>query len=117
MRRIPVLAALAVGISLCATAWAQELIFRGFAQKVDPTDLTITLRMTGNTRVLPISPSAVITMGGQVAKLDQIPLNSPVQIVAVRDAQGQPRVTRIEVEGQGSGHPAMAPPGSLIQGT
>src|SRR4051794_33366194 len=117
MRRIPLLAAMAVGISLCATAWAQELIFRGFVQKVDPVDLTITLRMAGNTRVFPINPSAVIMLGGQVTKLDQIPLNSPVQMVAVRDAQGQPRASRIEIEGQGTGHSAVAPPGALIRGT
>src|SRR5947209_8809528 len=86
MRRIPVFAVLAAGLCICATAWGQELIFRGFVQKVDPVDLTITLRMTSNTRVLPITPSAVIMMGGQVSKLDQIPLNSPVQIVAVRDS-------------------------------
>ena len=110
MRRIPLFAALAAGVFLCATVWAQEVIFRGFVQKVDPVDFTITLRTSGNPRVVPVTPSATVMIGGKTARLEDIPLNSSVHIVAARDSQGIPRATRIEVESATPTPSATTPP-------
>jgi len=117
MKRMSLIGTLAAVAGLCATAWAQEVTFRGYIQKVDPTNATITLRTTGNPRVVPVSPSAVIMLRGKQATLDQIPLNSEVSITAVRDAQRVEHATQITVETARDLPPAASGPAGLVRGT
>jgi hypothetical protein len=56
-------------------------------------------------------------MGGKSVRLEEVPLDSQVHIVAARDSQGVPRATRIEVLSAPSTPPAVTPPGSLVRGT
>src|SRR5436189_5864422 len=98
MKRISTIGALTAITSLCVAAWAQEVVFRGYVQKVDPINATITLRTTGNPRIVPVAPSAVVMLSGKAVTLEQIPLNSEVSITAVRDAQNVARATQIMLE-------------------
>jgi len=104
-------------LGICATAWAQEVVFRGYVQKVDPVKATITLRTTGNPRVVPVAPAAVVMLGGKAVTLDQIPLNSEIAITAVRDAQGVAQATQIAVEAPRGLSSAANGPGGVVRGT
>jgi hypothetical protein len=117
MRRILISGILAAVLGLCATAWAQEVVFRGYVQKVDPLNATITLRTTGNPRIVPVAPSAVVMLRGKAVTLEQIPLNSEVSITAVKDAQNVARATRITIETPRDMPSAASGPGGLVRGT
>jgi len=109
--------ALLAVLGICATAWAQEVIFRGYVQKVDPLKATITLSTTGNPRVVPVAPSAVVMLRGKAATLDPIPLHSEASITAVRNAQGVAQATQIAVDAPRNASSAANGPGSVVRGT
>jgi len=117
MRRIPIIVALGAGILLCATVWAQEVVLQGWVRKIDPVNSRITLRTTGNPRVVPVASSAVVLIDGKVGKLEDIPLESEVHITAIRQGQGEPQATRIEVISPTPLPSAASPPGAIVRGT
>ena len=116
MRRIVIVGGLVAGISLCLTGWAQEVTLRGYVQKVDPVNFKLTLRTTGNPRVVQVAPSAVVMIGGKAGTIEQIPLNSQVSIVGVKDSQNVTQATQITVETSTNLPPAASGPGALIRG-
>jgi hypothetical protein len=107
----------AAGLLLPGAALAQRVNLGGWVGRVDTANSTITVRTLGNPRTLPVAPNAVIRLNGAPSRLDQLPLNSSINIVAEPNPNGVLQVTQI-VAGTDIRQPAAsAPPGAIVRGT
>jgi hypothetical protein len=115
MRLIPCFA-LAAALLLPSAVYAQQITIAGWVDRVDPASATLTIRTLANPRTIPVAPNAAIRINGTVARLEQLPFNSPVSIIAEKDANGVLHATQISVRTSGGQPSAAAPPGAVVRG-
>jgi hypothetical protein len=117
MGRLRWLAIWIAALSLGGTAGAQQVVLRGWVQGFDPQTFALLLRTTGNPRWVLVDPSAVVTLKESPTPVAEIPLNSFVEIDALKSWQGVTQATRIAVLHATDLPPVGRPVGSFVQGT
>jgi hypothetical protein len=116
MRLIPYVAALAV-LPLPAVVFAQQITITGWVDSVDTANSTVTIRTLNNPRTVQVAPNAVIRVNGVVSRLDQLPANAEISIIAEKGPNDVVRATQITVGSSGAQPAAAVPPGSVVMGT
>jgi hypothetical protein len=116
MRFMPCIA-LALVLLLPSAVSAQQISLAGWVDRVDAANATLTIRTLDMPRTLQVAPNAAIRINGVVSRLDQLPFNSPVSIIAEKDANGVLHVTQISAQTTGRQPAAAAPPGAIVRGT
>lgn len=107
---------LAAALVLAGAVWAQQVSIAGWVDRVDPATASITIRTLAAPRTIEVAPNAIIEINGRVGRLEQLPFNSRVSIVAEKDANGVIHATRITVQAAGRQPSAAAPPGAIVRG-
>jgi len=107
----------AVALVVPAAVIAQQAIVAGWVDSVDTQANTLTVRGTGNPRTIQVSPNAVIRVNGQATRLDQLPKDGPVSLIAQKLPTGVLQAIEISVGGTGSPRETAAyPAGSVVDG-
>jgi len=108
--------ALAAALLLPAAVHAQQISLAGWVQRVDAANATLTIRTLDNPRTIPVAPNAVISVNGVVSRLDQLPFNSSVSIIAEKGPDAVLRATQISAQSTGRQPAAAAPAGAIVRG-
>jgi hypothetical protein len=108
---------LAAALLSSSAAYAQQITIGGWVQRVDAASASITIRTLHNPRTISVAPNAVIRVNGAAARLDQLPFNSSVSIIAEKDPNGVLRATQIVAQPTGREPAAVESPGAIVRGT
>src|SRR5207249_7441135 len=79
---------LAAALQVPTALYAQQVTVGGWIDRVDPARGTLTLRTFGNPRTIQIAPNAVVRLNGMVVRLDQLPRDSNVSVIAEKGQDG-----------------------------
>lgn len=116
MRWIPCVA-VAATLPIPAVVLAQPVTVGGWVDRVDTTNSTITIRTQANPRTIQIAPNVTVRLNNAAIRLDQIPADGEVSIIAERGPTGVLQATQINVRSTGRQPAAVAPAGSFVRGT
>jgi len=95
---------------------AQQAVVSGWVDSVDMQATTLTIRGTGNPRTIQVAPDAVIRVNGQAVRLDQLPVDGQVSVIAQKLPNGVLQATEINVRSSAAPRPAAYPAGSIVDG-
>jgi len=107
----------AAALVVPAAVIAQQAIIAGWVDSVDTQANTLTVRGTGNPRIIQVAPNAVIRINGQATRLDQLPKDGQVSLIAQKLPSGVLQAIEINVGGTGNSRETAAyPAGSVVDG-
>jgi hypothetical protein len=116
MMRLTACLIIAAALQVPAAVVAQQITIAGWVDRVDTQNSTVTIRTLSNPRTIQVAPDAVIRVDGQVRRLDQLPINSRISIIAQQGPNDVLRATQLTSE-SATGQPAAGyPPGSQVTG-
>lgn len=106
----------AAALQLPAAVMAQQAVVSGWVESVDNQANTLTIRGTGNPRTIQVAPDAVIRVNGQAARLDQLPRDGQISVMAQKLPSGVLQATEINVRSTATPRSAAYPAGSVVDG-
>jgi hypothetical protein len=107
---------LAAALQVPTALYAQQVTVGGWVDRVDPASGTLTLRTFGNPRTIQIAPNATVRLNGVVVRLDQLPRDSDVTVIAEKGQDGALHAVQINARGAAGSPAASYPAGSVITG-
>jgi len=99
-----------------AAVMAQQAVVSGWVDSVDNQANTLTIRGSGNPRTIQVAPDAVIRVNGQTTRLDQLPRDGQITVMAQKLPSGVLQATEINVRLPATPRAAAYPAGSVVDG-
>jgi hypothetical protein len=107
---------LAAALQVPTALYAQQVTVAGWLDRIDAANGTLTLRTFGNPRTIQVAPNATVRINGAAARIEQLPLDSQISVIAEKGPDGMLHAVQISARGTIGSPTAGSPAGSVISG-